>query len=66
MNTTGIKISLMDELAAICAGRCIWCEKNLPHPAYSQCSQRETIGHEHRKHANVPSSFVAGDARRVA
>lgn len=41
----GSVLDLMEELAAICAGRCIWCERNLPHLGYSRCSHIERYAH---------------------
>lgn len=35
------EIDLMAELKAILNGSCIWCEKGLPHPAYSRCPANE-------------------------
>jgi hypothetical protein len=37
--------NLMEELAAICAGRCICCERGLPHPDYSCCPHNERYAH---------------------
>ena len=45
MNVTEIKstttsfVTLMDELAAIMEGECIYCLKGLAHPAHSRCSR---------------------------
>ncbi len=46
MNTENTPITIIDELTAICAGRCVWCTMQKPHPAYSLCTHSEW--HENR------------------
>lgn len=43
--THGSVPDLIEEMDAICAGRCIWCERGLPHPDYSRCSRNERYAH---------------------
>ncbi len=41
MSTKTLAIDLMDELAAIREGSCVWCMLHRPHPAYSRCSHND-------------------------
>lgn len=50
MNAKNAIVNLMDELAAIRDGLCIWCSLGQVHPAYSRCSHAE-----HGDHINTAS-----------